>query len=351
MDDTSIGLIKRLEEKRQLPLSSYVYLVENHSPELAAFAAGLAREARKRVYGDVVFVRGLIEISNVCRNDCFYCGIRKSNPHCRRYTLSHEEVLACCQEGYGLGFRTFVLQGGESGAYSLAQICALAREIKGNFPGCALTLSLGEYPYEAYRAMREAGVDRYLLRHETANAAHYAALHPPGMLLSNRMRCLRDLKTLGFQAGCGFMVGTPGQTPHHLAEDLKFIEEYAPEMCGIGPFIPHHDTPFRDQAPGSIGMSTFLLSLLRLMHPNLLLPATTALGSLTPGGREEGILAGANVVMPNLSPLQERDKYSLYDNKLATGAESAQNLEMLKQRIHAAGCRMTLDRGDYALLR
>jgi biotin synthase len=345
--ETPFSLVDRLARERSLPLASYAGLIASYNPELAEYAAALAREKRRQVYGDVVYVRGLIEISNVCGNDCYYCGIRKSNRHCQRYTLSAQEVMACCQEGYGLGFRTFVLQGGESGVYSLDEICQLARDIKHSFPGCALTLSLGEYPYAAYKAMREAGVDRYLLRHETANADHYAALHPPAMQFSNRMRCLRDLKALGFQAGCGFMVGSPGQTPLILAEDLSFIEAYAPEMCGIGPFIPHHDTPLGQHPAGSAEMTTFLLSLLRLMHPNLLLPATTALGSLAVGGREKGILAGANVVMPNLSPPAQREKYSIYDNKLSTGAESAQNLEALRQSIAAAGCNMVLDRGDY----
>ena len=347
MPEGLTGLLDELAEKRSLPLADYARLIERRDEALAAYAATLAREKRRQVYGDVVFIRGLIEISNVCGNDCYYCGIRRSNTRCERYTLSPDQVMACCQEGHALGFRTFVLQGGESGVYTVPQICALAREIKHSFPDCALTLSLGEYAYEDYRAMREAGADRYLLRHETANAAHYAALHPPGMTLENRRRCLLDLKRLGFQTGCGFMVGSPGQSAAMLAEDLKFIEGLAPEMCGIGPFIPHHDTPFGQHPAGSIPLTLFLLSLLRLIHPSLLLPATTALGSLGEGGREQGILAGANVVMPNLSPVSQREKYSLYDNKLVTGAESAQNLEALRTGIRAVGCDIALDRGDH----
>ncbi|MGI6635371.1 MAG: [FeFe] hydrogenase H-cluster radical SAM maturase HydE [Christensenellales bacterium] len=344
-------LVRQLAQQRSLPLPSYAALIAHYTTDVAAYAAQLAREKRRQVYGDVVFVRGLMEISNICGNDCYYCGIRKSNTHCRRYALSEQDIMACCQQGYNLGFRTFVLQGGESGVYSVERICQLARDIKGAFPGCALTLSLGEYPYAAYQAMRQAGADRYLLRHETANAAHYAALHPPSMHYAHRMRCLDDLKTLGFQAGCGFMVGTPGQTPDILAEDLKFVEQYAPEMCGIGPFIPHHETPLGHCPAGSVELTLFLLSLVRLMHPNVLLPATTALNTLATDGREKGILAGANVVMPNLSPPAQREKYSLYDNKLSTGAESAHNLEALRQSIVAAGCRMVMDRGDYLPLR
>lgn len=348
MAQAAFDLIDLLARERSLPLIDYLRLISLFDEaDVAEYAANLARGKRREVYGDIVFVRGLIEISNICGNDCFYCGIRKSNAQCQRYALSDREIMDCCQEGYQLGFRSFVLQGGESGTYSVERICRLARHIKTSFTDCALTLSLGEYPCAAYQAMKQAGVDRYLLRHETANAAHYALLHPGSMSFSNRMRCLRDLKTLGFQAGCGMMVGSPGQTPDILAEDLKFIEEYAPEMCGIGPFIPHSQTPFAQHPAGSLSLTAFLLSLLRLMHPNVLLPATTALGSLEEGGREKGILSGANVVMPNLSPPALRERYSLYNNKLSSGAESAQNLEELRQRIASAGCTMSLEKGDH----
>lgn len=347
MNDSVLPLIEKLAEKGSLSLRSYATLVEGYNPDVAAIAAKIAREKRREVYGDLVFIRGLIEISNICRNDCYYCGIRKSNANCERYFLSEEEILSCCQEGFELGFRTFVLQGGESSVYSVEKICELSRNIKSAFPSCALTLSLGEYPYAAYKSMREVGVDRYLLRHETANARHYASLHPSILTLSNRMRCLKDLKELGFQAGCGFMVGSPGQTPETLAEDLKFIETFTPEMCGIGPFIPHRNTPFKNMPAGSPEMTAYLLSILRIMHPNLLLPATTALASLGSDGRTKGILAGANVVMPNLSPFNKREKYSLYNNKASSGEESAQNLDDLKRSIQSAGCDISLTKGDY----
>lgn len=347
MSEQPAALLLQLARERRLSLAGYAQLIAGYSPALAEEAAQLARAARRAVYGDRVFIRGLIEISNVCANDCYYCGIRRSNANCQRYTLTAEQILACCEEGHALGFRTFVLQGGESQAYPLDALCNLVRSIKASYPDCAVTLSLGEYPDEAYRAMRDAGADRYLLRHETANRAHYASLHPSGMAYENRMRCLHTLKALGFQTGCGFMVGTPGQTAKMLAEDLVFIQDFAPEMCGIGPFIPHRDTPLGHEPAGSVGLTLFLLSLLRLMHPNLLLPATTALGTLASDGREQGILAGANVVMPNLSPPAERAKYSLYDNKLHSGAESAQNLMELEHSIKSAGCEIVFHRGDH----
>lgn len=347
MPDAPRALLHRLARERRLPKPAYQALVEACSPALAEEAAQLARAARDRVYGPQVFVRGLIEISNVCRNDCYYCGIRRSNTACTRYSLSPDEILACCQAGRAMGFRSFVLQGGESAVYSVDLICRLAREIKHSFPDSALTLSLGEYPRAAYRAMREAGVDRYLLRHETADPAHYAALHPPGLSLGERMRCLADLKALGFQTGCGFMVGSPGQTAATLAEDLAYVEAFAPEMCGIGPFLPHHQTPLGEAPPGSLALTLFLLSLLRLMHPSLLLPATTALCTLHPEGRERGIRAGANVVMPNLSPQGVRSQYELYDHKLSSGAESAGQLRQLRLSIEAAGGTMRLSRGDW----
>lgn len=342
------SLVDRLAAEHRLAPAEYAALVRGYSPRLAARAAELAVAARRPIYGDEVYIRGLIEIGNVCRNDCLYCGIRRSNRDCSRYQLTEEQVLACCREGWALGFRTFVLQGGEG--MPAGKACALVRAIKAEFPACAVTLSLGEYPTEDYRAMKAAGADRYLLRHETADRAHYEKLHPPELSFQNRMRCLRDLKGLGFQTGCGFMVGSPYQTPETLAKDLKFVEEFHPEMCGIGPFIPHKDTPFRDFPAGSVELTLYLLSLLRLIHPDLLLPATTALGTLREDGRERGMLAGANVVMPNLSPQDAREKYTLYNGKLHSGAESAQHLEDLKARMAAIGCHVAVDRGDHKIL-
>lgn len=341
-------LIDRLAAGERLTEAEYAALVAGFTPELAQYAAALADDARKKIYGNRIFVRGLIEVGNRCKNDCYYCGIRRSNAAVPRYCLTPEEILGCCAEGHALGFRTFVLQGGE-GCLSLETVCGLVRRIKRDYPDCAVTLSLGEFPTEAYRAMREAGADRYLLRHETADPAHYRRLHLASMSFENRMRCLRDLKALGFQTGCGFMVGSPFQTPQSLAKDLKFIEGFRPEMCGIGPFLPQKDTPFGAYPCGSGELTCFLLSLLRLMHPHMLIPATTALGTVDPQGREKGILAGANVVMPNLSPTSERKKYALYDHKICTGDESAQCIACMRARMASIGFAVTVDRGDIIL--
>ena len=341
-------LIDRLEQNHALTEAEYAALITGRTEEATAYLAEKARRARRRVYGEQVYIRGLIEVSNICRNDCLYCGIRRSNTNCARYRLTAEQILFCCRSGYALGFRTFVLQGGEMDTHMVDAVCRVVRAIKAEFPDCAVTLSLGEYPAEAYQAMFDAGADRYLLRHETADRAHYQFLHPPSMSFDNRMRCLRDLKATGYQVGCGFMVGSPGQTAQTLAKDLKFVETFAPAMCGIGPFIPHRDTPFRDKPAGSVELTLYLLSILRLIRPTLLLPATTALGTLRPDGREQGMLAGANVVMPNLSPPDAREKYTLYNGKLHSGAESAQQVAELKQRMSAIGMRVVTDRGDAA---
>ena len=302
-----ISLIDKLNIYHSLSLEEYERLIAGRNDEATAYARTLADRARRDFYGNSVFVRGLIEIGNVCRNDCLYCGIRRSNAACSRYVLT---------------------------------------AIRKEYPDCAITLSLGEYSRADYARMREAGADRYLLRHETADKAHYEKLHPSGMSFDNRMRCLRDLKELGFQVGCGFMVGSPFQTAHTLAEDLKFIETFSPDMCGIGPFIPHHETPLGNYPAGSAEETIYLLSIIRLIKPNILLPATTALGTVSPTGREDGILAGANVVMPNLSPVSVRKKYELYENKICTGDESAQSLAHLKARMEAIGFNVVTDRGD-----
>ncbi|MDO4740421.1 MAG: [FeFe] hydrogenase H-cluster radical SAM maturase HydE [Eubacteriales bacterium] len=346
MNKQVFELIGRLAGERRLEKEQYRFLIDHRTPEAAARLAELAVQARKEVYGSAVYVRGLIEISNICKNDCLYCGIRRGNRNCERYRLSREDILACCREGAALGFRTFVLQGGEDPFFCDEMLAELVRDIKAEHPGCAVTLSLGERSKESYALLKDAGADRYLLRHETANAAHYAALHPAEMSFKNRMRCLRDLKELGYQVGCGFMVGSPFQTSGELAEDLAFIEHFQPDMCGIGPFIPQHDTPFGAKEPGTLELTCYLLSILRLIRPNLLLPSTTALGTIHPYGREMGIQAGANVVMPNLSPPSARKKYTLYDNKAIDGAEAAQHLAELSQRMAAIGYEVVTDRGD-----
>ena len=341
-------LIDTLAESHSLTLDQYEALIKGLDPEAADLLASLARTAREAVYGKEVYTRGLIEISNICKNDCLYCGIRGSNANCDRYRLTPEDILACCEEGYALNFRTFVLQGGEDGFFTDQILCPLIREIKGRWPDCAVTLSLGERSRESYQRLFDAGADRYLLRHETADEAHYRSLHPSSMSFARRMECLRDLKEIGYQVGCGFMVGSPGQTPKTLAKDLKFIEEFQPDMCGIGPFIPHRDTPFRDCPPGDVDLTCALLSIIRLISPAILLPATTALGTIHPTGREMGVLAGANVVMPNLSPVAVRKKYALYDNKICTGEEAAQCRGCLEARVRIAGYEIVTDRGDVA---
>ncbi|HOS15418.1 MAG TPA: [FeFe] hydrogenase H-cluster radical SAM maturase HydE, partial [Bacteroidales bacterium] len=274
-------------------------------------------------------------------------GIRDANKNVSRYRLKKEQVLACCEQGYRLGFRTFVLQGGEDPYYNVNRMTDIIRSIKQRFPDCAITLSLGENTYETYEAYRKAGADRYLLRHETANPLHYAKLHPSIMSSENRKRCLYDLKRLGFQVGSGFMVGSPFQTVEHLAEDLLFLAELNPHMVGIGPFISHHETPFANEKSGTLELTLFMLAILRLMFPSLLIPSTTALGTIDPFGREQGILSGANVVMPNLSPLDVREKYMIYDNKIATGLESSEYLHMLKEQMRKIGYEVVVARGDY----
>ena len=342
----ALFLAEKLIKEHRLSIGEYKRLLDCRDGETARLLAEKAVEKRKTIYGNAVFTRGLIEISNICRNDCLYCGIRRSNRECERYRLTEEEILSCAEEGYALGFRTFVLQGGEDGYFTDDVLCGLLRELKTRFPDCAVTLSLGERSRESYQRLYDAGADRYLLRHETADETHYGKLHPSEMSFANRMRCLHDLREIGYQVGCGFMVGSPYQTNAELAKDLQFIEAFKPDMCGIGPFIPHKDTPFRDRAAGTLELTCFLLSVIRLIHPPVLLPATTALGTIHPQGREKGILAGANVVMPNLSPVSVRKKYELYDNKICTGEESAQCRGCLEQRMGSIGYELVVDRGD-----
>ena len=293
-----------------------------------------------------MYIRGLIEFTNYCKNDCLYCGIRKSNANAQRYRLEKSEIMDCCKEGWDLGFRTFVLQGGEDGYYSDEKICDIVSSVKAEYPECAVTLSIGEKSFESYKAYFDAGADRYLLRHETADPVHYSRLHPAELSLENRKRCLLDLKEIGYQVGTGFMVGSPYQTAENLAEDMMFIKKLSPHMVGIGPFISHRDTPFRNEKSGTLELTLFMLGLIRLTLPSVLLPSTTALGTIHPQGREKGILAGANVVMPNLSPVSVRKKYLLYDNKICTGDESAQCRGCLERRISSVGYKIAVSRGD-----
>ena len=345
MTEKAKMLIDFLNENHYLSEEEYLFLIKNRNEETAEYLRKKSDEARIKVYGNKIFIRGLIEISNICKNDCYYCGIRSSNKNCDRYKLSETDILACCENGYDLGFRTFVLQGGE-GVFSVDFICNTVKKIKGEYPDCAVTLSLGEYQKSDYEKMKNAGADRYLLRHETISQTHYEKLHPENMSYENRLRCLKDLKELKFQVGCGFLVGSPYQTEEIIAKEFKFIEEFSPEMCGIGPFIPQKDTPFKSEKSGTAEETAYYLSIIRLIKPNILLPATTALGTIKEGGRELGILSGANVLMPNLSPEKERSKYALYDNKLATGVESAEQIEKLKLQMQNIGYEIISDRGD-----
>lgn len=341
-----LSLVDKLCERRSLSVDEYERLIAGRTPELAEELARRAVAERKRVWGTKVFVRGLIEVSSHCVNDCYYCGIRRSNKQAARYRLSPERILACAEEGYGLGFRTFVLQGGEDPWFSDERLCDIVARIRSAHPDCAVTLSMGERSRASYQALHDAGAERYLLRHETANPLHYRRLHPPEMSFERRMRCLEDLRDIGYAVGIGFMVGSPYQTPHDLAMDLKLVEEFGPQMCGIGPFVAHHATPFASQESGSLELTCYLLSIIRLISPGILLPATTALGSIHPQGREKGIMSGANVVMPNLSPVDVRKDYELYDGKICTGEEAAECRGCLAARMRSIGYEIVVDRGD-----
>lgn len=340
-------LIKKLADGETLTRNELESLIKNHDPEAEAYLLRLAHETTLLHFGNKIFIRGLIEFTNICKNDCFYCGLRVSNTNVERYRLTKEEILDCCAQGYTAGFRTFVLQGGEDEFFTDVILCDIIQTIKTSYPDCAITLSVGERTLESYQKLFLAGANRYLLRHETANPYHYTQLHPRNLSLENRKNCLEQIKNIGYQVGTGFLVGSPYQLPDYLAEDLLFVQELQPQMIGIGPFIPHHDTPFRHQKAGTMEMTTHLIAILRLMLPKALIPATTALNTIDPHGRQNGILAGANVVMPNLSPSANRANYLLYDNKLCTGLEAAEQLAALKQELAAFGYEIVVDRGDF----
>lgn len=337
-------LIETLRTQRDLSDEELTALITRESDDKDLFAA--ADAVRREHYGTDVFLRGLIEFTNVCQNDCYYCGIRKSNAQAQRYRLTQEQILHSCENGYRMGFRTFVLQGGEDPRNTDAWVCSMVDKIKTAYPDCAVTLSIGEQSRASYQAYFDAGADRYLLRHETASDAHYRRLHPKEMSLANRKRCLFDLKDIGYQVGAGFMVGSPWQTPKELVADLRFLQELQPDMIGIGPFIPHHETPFADKQPGTLELTLRMLSILRLLFPYVLLPATTALGTISPIGRELGLKAGANVMMPNLTPTDARKNYDLYDNKICMDEEAAKCRLCQEGRVRSVGYQIVSDRGD-----
>ena len=338
------NLIEQLKNTRNLTDDELLSVLGTSEYDETLFSA--ADSVRRKNYGDAVYIRGLIEFTNYCKNDCFYCGIRRGNGNAERYRLSKEEILDCCREGYSLGFRTFVLQGGEDNFYSDKLICEIVSEIRSAYPDCAITLSIGEKSRESYKAYFDAGANRYLLRHETADITHYSKLHPAEMSLEHRKKCLFDLKEIGYQVGSGFMVGSPFQTLPNIVSDLRFLQELKPDMIGIGPYITHKETPFKNHVSGSLDLTLRLISILRLMFPYALIPSTTALGTIDPNGRELGLKAGANVVMPNLSPVKVRKLYDLYENKICTGEEAAQCRGCLQRRVETAGYKIVTDIGN-----
>ena len=342
-------LIRKLSRDKVLSLEEFASLIDTFTRQELSYAQSLAGDIREEIYGNKVYIRGLIELSSYCSCDCLYCGIRRGNTNAMRYRLNMDEVLECCEKGYQLGFRTFVMQSGEDVFYDDEKLVELISVIKRKYPECALTLSLGERSEKSYKRLYEAGADRYLLRHETADEEHYRKLHPKGEELSGRMESLRQLKETGFQVGTGFMVGSPHQDSLCLAKDMIFLSAFKPEMVGIGPFVPHHESVFRDFPSGSVELTLFMLSLIRIMLPYALIPATTSLGTVDGEGREKGICSGANVVMPNLSPLAVRKKYMLYDNKAFTGTEAAESLSLLRASMERIGFEVVTDRGDHPL--
>ena len=345
------ALADKLRNTGDLTDGEFLSVLTGADASFDEYLASLAREVREEHYGTDVYLRGLIEFTNYCRNNCRYCGIRRGNRHAERYRLSEEDILSSCATGYSLGFRTFVLQGGEDPWFTEERIISIVKKIKMQHPDCAVTLSIGEWEKESCQKFFDAGADRYLLRHETADREHYEQLHPAEMSFDHRMECLRNLREIGYQVGCGMMVGSPGQKAEHLLKDIRFLQDFRPEMVGIGPFIPHRDTEFASESAGSVELTLRLLSVIRLILPDVLLPATTALGTADPMGREKGILAGANVVMPNLSPTDVRGKYLLYDNKICTGDEAAECIRCMGLRVEKTGYHLVESRGDHILHR
>ncbi|MBQ9940371.1 MAG: [Clostridia bacterium] len=344
---TAYNLTDKLQKTNYLEKDEFISLLNALDSDSEQYLFLTARKETDKVYGRTIFIRGLCEISNYCKNNCYYCGIRRGNRDVIRYRLTPGQIMESCRAGYNLGFRTFVLQGGEDEFFTDSVLCDIISNLKQEYSDCAVTLSLGERSRESYEKLKKAGADRYLLRHETADKCHYQLLHPSSLSFENRLRCLKDLKELGFQTGCGFMVGSPYQTVENIASDLVFIRDFRPHMVGIGPFIPHRRTPFASFPAGDVSLTLRLLSIVRLINPKILLPSTTALNSIDPDGRTKGILAGANVLMPNLSPENVRGNYTLYDNKAYTACESAQQLETLGMQLKNIGFDIHTGRGDY----
>ena len=344
---TNSEIIEKLNRERALSFDEWVRIFDSWDADDLGYAMDMAREIAVSRFGKKIYFRGIIEFTNVCRNNCYYCGIRAGNSNCVRYRLDEEDLLKCCADGYAHGFRTFVLQGGEDPYYTQDVMCGIVRRISEEYPDCAVTMSIGELDRDYYQALYDAGARRYLLRHETADAAHYALLHPASMRLESRMRCLKDLKEIGFQTGCGIMIGSPHQNARYLAEDMMFMEDFKPEMIGLGPFIPHKDTPFKDEAAGSVEKTLMVIALCRIMLHDALIPSTTALGTVEAEGRQKGVLAGCNVVMPNLSPMEVRKKYMLYDGKVGTDMSAEAGISALRAQMEEIGYEVVVARGDF----
>ena len=343
-------LAQRLVCERTLHAEQFRALIElcdDHTLDYLRQEA--VRTAQKR-FGLGIFVRGLIEISSFCRNDCFYCGLRRSNRSAERYRLSHEQIMECCEEGYQAGLRTFVLQGGEDGQLTDEWLEDIISAIRKKYPDVAITLSLGERSRESYERLYLAGATRYLLRHEAADKELYCSIHPTEMSYDNRIACIENLKAIGYQTGMGMMVGVAGQSADSLVQDLLLLERLQPQMIGIGPFIPHRDTPLGDRPAGDLRRTLLMLSIVRIMHPDALIPSTTALATLTPEGRKLGVLSGANVIMPNLTPQSERRKYAIYENKAASGSEAIEGLRELERELAEIGYHIDYSRGDFQKL-
>lgn len=338
-------LINKLYNENYLSKGEILYLLNNINDRDKIYLINKANDIKYKIYKDKVFIRGLIEFTNYCKRNCAYCGIRLHNKNATRYRLTIDEIMKVCIKGDSLGYKTFVLQGGEDDYYNDERMIEIIYAIKNKFKDSAVTLSIGEKSYESYKKYYDAGADRYLLRHETASKELYEKLHPNASF-ENRQKCLWNLKKIGYQVGAGFMVGLPGQTNEDYAKDLIFLKQLNPHMVGIGPFISHKDTPLRKCKNGTLEDTVLLLALIRLLLPHVLLPATTALGTINPCGREKGLKAGANVLMPNLSPMIVRKKYSLYDGKVCTGYEGAECIEDLKIRINKIGLSVDMSRGD-----
>lgn len=340
------NLIDKLYKNNSLDKNEIIYILDNIKENYIEYICDKALKTKEKYYSNKIFMRGLIEFTNYCRNDCYYCGIRCSNKNIERYRLSLDEILECTNIGYKLGYRTFVLQGGEDIYFSDDKIIEIIKSIKKLHPDCAITLSIGEKSYDSYKKFFDAGADRYLLRHETATNEHYKKLHPKNLNLNNRIKCLENLKEIGYQVGAGFMVNSPYQTNENLVQDLIFLKKLNPHMIGIGPFIPHHDTIFKDESAGTLEKAIIMLALTRLLLPQALIPSTTSLATINPNGREAGFYAGANVIMPNLSPKKVRDKYLLYDNKVSSGDEAAEYKNFMEEKINKAGFVLDTSRGD-----